>query len=41
MVVLTHIKEPSRLSLGSYGRPRMTEELTEVGVDARTAESCD
>ena len=33
MVVLAHIKEPSRLSLGSYGRPRMTEELKEVGVD--------
>lgn len=27
MVVLAHIKEQSRLSLGSYGRPRMTEEL--------------
>ena len=25
MVVLAHIKEQSRLSLGSYGRPRMTE----------------
>ena len=33
MVVLTHIKEQSRLSLGSYGRPRMTEELKEVGID--------
>jgi putative transposase len=32
MVVLAHIKEQSRLSLGSYGRPRMTEELKEVGV---------
>lgn len=30
---LAHIKEQSRLSLGSYGRPRMTEELKEVGVD--------
>ena len=28
-----HIKEQSRLSLGSYGRPRMTEELKELGVD--------
>ncbi len=27
MVVLAHIKEQSRFSLGSYGRPRMTEEL--------------
>jgi transposase InsO family protein len=33
MVVLAHIKEQSRLSLGSYGRPRMTEGLKEVGVD--------
>ena len=33
MVVLAHIKEQSCLSLGSYGRPRMTEELKEVGVD--------
>jgi putative transposase len=33
MVVLAHIKEQSRLSLESYGRPRMTEELKEVGVD--------
>ncbi|GAB5447426.1 MAG: hypothetical protein Gyms2KO_22990 [Gymnodinialimonas sp.] len=33
MVTLEHIKEQSRLSLGSYGRPRMTEELKEIGVD--------
>ena len=33
MVVLAHIKEQSRLSLGSYGRPRMTGELKEVGVN--------
>ena len=33
MAVLAHIKEKSRLSMGSYGRPRMTEELKEVGVD--------
>ena len=33
MVVLAHIKEQSRLSLGSYGRPRMTEGLKDVGVD--------
>jgi len=32
MVVLAHIKEQSRLSLGSYGRPRMTEELKELGL---------
>ena len=33
MVVLAPIKEQSRPCLGSYGRPRMTEELKEVGVD--------
>ena len=33
LVTLAHIKEQSRLSLGSYGRPRMTEELTEIGLD--------
>jgi hypothetical protein len=33
MVTLVHIKEQSRLSLGSYGRPRMTEELKEIGLD--------
>ena len=33
MVVLAHIKEQSRLSLGSYGRPRMTEELKELGLN--------
>ena len=33
MVTLAHIKEHSRLSLGSYGRPRMTEELKEISLD--------
>jgi putative transposase len=33
MVVLAHIQEQSRLSLGRYRRPSMTEELKEVGVD--------
>ncbi len=33
MVVLTHIREQFALSLGSYGRPRMTEELKELGLD--------
>lgn len=33
MVLLAHIKEQSKLSLGSYGRPRMTEELKELGLD--------
>ena len=33
MIMLAHIKEQSRLSLGSYGRPRMTEELKEIGLN--------
>ena len=33
LVTLAHIKEQSRLSLGSYGKPRMTEELKEIGLD--------
>lgn len=33
MVTLAHIKQQSRLSLGSYGRPRMTEELKEIGLE--------
>ena len=33
LVTLAHIKEQSRLSLGSYGRPRMTEELKEIGLN--------
>ena len=33
MVVLAHIGEQFALSLGSYGRPRMTEELKELGID--------
>ncbi|SHK57112.1 HTH-like domain-containing protein, partial [Shimia gijangensis] len=33
LVTLAHIKEQSRLSLGSYRRPRMTEELKEIGLD--------
>ena len=32
-VTLAHIKQQSRLSLGSYGQPRMTEELKEIGLD--------
>lgn len=30
---MAHIREQYRLSLGSYGRPRMTEELKELGFD--------
>ena len=33
MVTLAHIKEQSRLRLGSYGKPRMTEGLKEIGLD--------
>ena len=33
MVALAHIKEQSRLGRGSYGRPRMTEELKEIGLE--------
>ena len=33
MVILAHIREQHRLSLGSYGRPRMTEELQEQGLE--------
>ena len=33
MVLLAHIREQFRLSLGSYGRPRMTEEMKELGFD--------
>jgi transposase InsO family protein len=32
MVILAHIREQHRLSLQSYGRPRMTEELQELGL---------
>jgi len=32
MILLAHIREQHRLSLGSYGRPRMTEELKELGL---------
>lgn len=33
MKVLAHIRGQYSLSLGSYGRPRMTMELKEVGLD--------
>ena len=32
MVLLAHIREQHKLSLGSYGRPRMTEELQDLGL---------
>lgn len=33
MVLLAHIREQHRLSMNSYGRPRMTEELKEIGLE--------
>jgi putative transposase len=33
IVLLAHIREQHRLSLESYGRPRMTEELQELGLN--------
>lgn len=32
LTLLVHIREQNRLSLGSYGRPRMTAELKELGL---------
>lgn len=32
-LLLAHIREQFRLSLGSYGRSRMAEELKELGFD--------
>jgi putative transposase len=32
MVLLAHIRDQHRQSLGSYGRPRMTVELNELGL---------
>jgi putative transposase len=32
MVILAHIRDQHRLSLQTYGRPRMTEELQELGL---------
>ena len=32
MVLLAHIRDQHHLSLGSYGRPRMTQELKEAGL---------
>ena len=34
---MAHIKEQSRLSLGSYGRPRMTEELKKISLNVGQA----
>jgi transposase InsO family protein len=35
MALLTHTGDRRRASLGSYGRPRMTGELKELGLDVR------
>jgi len=35
MVLLAHIREQHLLSLKTYGRPRMTEELKELGGSCR------
>lgn len=32
LILLAHIREQHHLSLGSYGRPRMTQELKEAGL---------
>ncbi|MBB1493386.1 transposase [Paracoccus sp. MC1862] len=32
MVLLAHIRDQHRSNLGRYGRPRMTEELNELGL---------
>jgi transposase InsO family protein len=32
LVILVHIREQQHLSLQSYGRPRMTEDLQELGL---------
>ena len=34
MVLLAHIREQHKLSHHSYGRPRMTDELREIGLKA-------
>lgn len=33
LVILAHIREQHRLSLQNFGRPHMTEELQELGLD--------
>ena len=40
MVLLVHIREQHRLSLQSYGRPRMTEELQERGLSVGHGRVC-
>ena len=41
MVLLAHIREQHRLSLNSRGRPRMREELKELGFDVgRSTTGC-
>lgn len=33
LVILAHIRQQHRLALGSYGRPRVTEEIKQLGLD--------
>ena len=40
MVLFAYIRDQHRLSLGSYGLPRMTEELNELGTRCAGFESC-
>ncbi len=40
MVVLVYIKEQPRLSLGSCGRPRMTKELRDSGLNVGHRRIC-
>ena len=40
MVLLAHIREQHRLSLESYGRPRMTEELQELNLNVGHRRVC-
>lgn len=35
MVLLAHIREQHHFSLKPYGRPRMTQELQDIGLSAR------
>jgi putative transposase len=41
MEVLAHIREQYSLSLGSYGRPRMTKKLKRLGLMLASAWSRD
>jgi putative transposase len=40
MVLLAHMREQHHLSLGSYGRPRMTQELKELAFKVSMRGRC-